>query len=210
MDQGLCARVAGAPPVFATVYRRQDSPLATGLRLACEGRACVENVGKKKPFPRQVRSNIQECARTKTWVNGMALGKLGFMLRVTHPIYDNGQLKGEKQLDYIELGLEIGGLLSVLKQQTGNDFGLMMLKKFFKEEDWVAQRKLLKLNNNWGDLKEILLANNTFGKESIFHYQGDVTELPDVGVPLDIVKLAPLPHAPAGPRLAEVSRKSRR
>ncbi len=135
-----------------------------------------------------IRFNVQECAKTKTWVNGMALGKLGFALRVTHPFYDNGQLQGDKQIGYIELGSEIGGLLSALKQQTGNEFGLMMLKKFFKEEDWVAQRKLLKLQNNWGDLKDILLANNTSGKESIFNYSGDVTSLPDAGIPLDIVK----------------------
>jgi len=135
-----------------------------------------------------IRPNIQACAKTKTWANGMALGKLGFALRVTHPFYDNGELKGDKQLGYIELGSEIGGLLGVLKQQTSNEFGLMMLKKFFKEEDWAAQRKLLKLENNWSAAKDILLANNTSGKESIFKYTGDVTALPDAGLALDIVQ----------------------
>ena len=58
---------------------------------------------------RAVRFNVQECARTKGWVTGLALGQLGFALRVTHPFYDGGQLKGDKLLGYIELGSEIGG-----------------------------------------------------------------------------------------------------
>jgi hypothetical protein len=134
-----------------------------------------------------IRFNVQECARIKDWVNGMALGKLGFALRATHPFYDSGQLKGGELLGYIELGAEIGGLLGTLKLQTHNEFGLLMLKKYFKEEDWAAQRKLLNLPNNWNSLKDILLANNTYGSESILAFAGDLTQIPDAGTPLGVV-----------------------
>jgi methyl-accepting chemotaxis protein len=133
-----------------------------------------------------VRFDIQECARTKTWVTGLALGQLGFALRVTHPFYDNGQLKGEKMLGYIELGAEIGGFLDALKKQTGREYGLLLRKQFLKERDWGIQRDRLKLPNNWSDQKDLVLAGNTWTDESIFVFGGDVTTLPDEGLVLDV------------------------
>jgi HAMP domain-containing protein len=133
-----------------------------------------------------VRFNVQECARLKTWVTGLALGQLGFALRVTHPFYDSGQLKGDKLLGYIEIGSEIGGFLGALKQQTGREYGLLLRKQFLKEKDWGIQRDRLKLPNNWNDQKHLVLAGNTWTDESIFAYGGDVTALPDDGQVLDV------------------------
>jgi methyl-accepting chemotaxis protein len=133
-----------------------------------------------------LRFNVQECGRIKTWVTGLALGQLGFALRVTHPFYDSGQLKGEKLLGYIELGSEIGGFLGALKKQTGREYGLLLRKQFLKERDWSIQRDRLKLPNNWNDQKDLVLAGNTWTDESIFTYSGDVTALPDEGQVLDL------------------------
>jgi len=133
-----------------------------------------------------IRFNVQECARVKNWVTGLALGQLGFALRVTHPFYDSGQLKGEKLLGYIELGSEIGGFLDVLKKQTSREYGLLLRKQFLKEKDWGIQRDRLKLPSNWNDQKELVLAGNTWTDESIFAYNGDVTALPDEGQVLDV------------------------
>jgi len=133
-----------------------------------------------------VRFNVQECARLKTWVTGLALGQLGFALRVTHPFYDSGQLKGDKLLGYIEIGSEIGGFLGALKKQTGREYGLLLRKQFLKEKDWGIQRDRLKQPNNWNDQKDLVLAGNTWTDESIFAYGGDVTALPDEGQVLDL------------------------
>jgi len=133
-----------------------------------------------------IRFNVQECARRKTWVTGLALGQLGFALRVTHPFYDNGQLKGEKLLGYIELGSEVGGFLDILKKQTGREYGLLLRKQFLDEKDWGIQRERLKRPNNWNDQKELVLAGNTWTDESIYAYGGDVAALPDEGRVLDI------------------------
>ena len=133
-----------------------------------------------------IRFNVQECAKTKAWVTGLALGQLGFALRVTHPFYDSGQLKGDKLLGYIELGSEIGGFLGALKQQTGREYGLLLRKQSLKEKDWSIQRERLKLPNNWDQQKDVVLAGNTWKDESIFSFAGDVTDLPDEGKVLDI------------------------
>jgi methyl-accepting chemotaxis protein len=135
-----------------------------------------------------VRFNVQECARTKTWVTGLALGQLGFALRVTHPFYDDGTLKGDKLLGYIELGSEIGGFAQALKKQTGREYGMVVRKQFLKENDWKIQRERLQLPNNWNDQKDVVLAANTWKDESIFAFAGDPSTLPDEGKTLDIVE----------------------
>jgi HAMP domain-containing protein len=133
-----------------------------------------------------VRFNVQECARVKTWVTGLALGQLGFALRVTHPFYDTGTLKGEKLLGYIELGTEINGFMNDLKTQTGREYGMILRKQFLKEKDWQIQRERLKLPNNWADQKDTVLGANTWTDESIFSYRGDITTLPDEGTTLGV------------------------
>jgi len=134
-----------------------------------------------------VRFNVQECARIKTWVTGLALGQLGFALRVTHPFYDDGSLKGGKLLGYLELGSEIGGFVEAMKKQTGRDYGLVVRKQFLKQNDWQIQRERLKLPNNWNDQKDVVLAANTSTDESIFAFAGDPSTLPDEGKTLDLV-----------------------
>jgi HAMP domain-containing protein len=134
-----------------------------------------------------VRFNVQECARTKSWVTGLALGQLGFALRVTHPFYDDGGLQGGKLLGYIELGSEIGGFMNALKKQTGREYGLALRKQFLKENDWKIQRERLKLANNWNDQQDVVLAANTWTDESIFSFQGDPSTLPDDGKTLDLI-----------------------
>jgi HAMP domain-containing protein len=136
-----------------------------------------------------VRFNVQECARRKTWVTGLALGQLGFALRVTHPFYDTGTLQGGQLLGYIELGSEIAGFVGALKKQTGQEYGLVVQKGFLKENDWKIQRERFKLRNNWEDQKAVVLAANTWKDESIFAYDGDIASLPDQGQTIDqIVK----------------------
>jgi HAMP domain-containing protein len=130
---------------------------------------------------------VQECARIKTWVTGLALGQLGFALRVTHPFYDDGSLKGGKLLGYLELGSEIGGFVEAMKKQTGRDYGLVVRKQFLKQNDWQIQRERLKLPNNWNDQKDVVLAANTSTDESIFAFAGDPSTLPDEGKTLDLV-----------------------
>jgi methyl-accepting chemotaxis protein len=135
---------------------------------------------------RAIRFNVQESARTKTWVAGLALGQLGYALRVTHPFYDSGQLKGDKLLGYLELGSEISGFLGALKQQTGREYGLLLRKQYLKEKDWSIQREALKSPNNWNDQKDQVLAGNTWKDESIFSFPGDLSVIPDEGQVLDV------------------------
>jgi HAMP domain-containing protein len=128
------------------------------------------------------RFSVQECARTRTWVTGLALGQLGFALRVIHPFYDTGNLQGAKLLGYVELGSEIAGFVDALKKQTGREYGLVVQKKFLREADWKIQRERFNLRDNWNDQAGTVLAANTWKDESIFAYNVDIAALPDQGL----------------------------
>ncbi len=134
-----------------------------------------------------VRFNVQDSVKTKTWSNGIALGRLGLALRATHPLWTSGTLKGDQLLGYLELGSEIGGLLDTIKQQSHNDYGLLALKKHLKAEDWAAQRAALKLPNNWADDPNTVLAGNTSSNKEILRYSGDIEALPDDGLALGVL-----------------------
>jgi len=150
---------------------------------------CVQDPRNPKLIgTKAVRFNVQESAKTKTWSSGLSLGFHGIALRVTHPVYDSGQLKGGNLKGYLELGVEINEFISKLKILTGDDFGLIIQKKFLEEEKWVSGRSKYNLRNNWADQPEVVVASNTTSQESILRLEGDIASVPDEGRTLGIIK----------------------
>ncbi|HEY5956128.1 MAG TPA: cache domain-containing protein, partial [Polyangiaceae bacterium] len=133
-----------------------------------------------------IRHNIQESARTKTWGVGLALGFNGFALRITHPVYDSGQLQGGRLLGYLELGTEINGFTRRLKAVTGHDYALLLSKKYLQEDKWAAGRKIVGLENNWANQPDVVVATNTTSQDDIFGITDDIAQLPDQGRTLGI------------------------
>ncbi len=92
---------------------------------------------------------------------GIELGKTAFALRVVKPLYDNNNLIG-----YIELGQEINHFLSILKEETQNEYSLFVDKNYLLKEDWISTREKAGLENNWDEFNKYILIKDTLDKDS--------------------------------------------
>ncbi len=136
-----------------------------------------------------VRFNVQEAARTKTWASGLGLGFHGLALRLSHPIYDSGQLKGGNLVGYLELGVEINSFTKHLKQLTRHEFALLLEKKALNEEKWAEGRAKVGLRDNWKDQAEVVVASNTVQEGTILSLGRNLDSVPDRGQSLGLVSL---------------------
>jgi len=129
------------------------------------------------------RTTYQNSAKSKDFSSGKELGKTAFALRVVHPYYYNGKLIG-----YMELGEEIDHFLESMKKQTGNEYGLLIKKKYLDSEEWASVRASHGLKNNWDDLADSVLVNSTTKDTGIISYHGDIEKVPGNGSVLGEIK----------------------
>ncbi len=130
------------------------------------------------------RATYLRAVETKGFGTGKELGKTAFALRVVHPYYDNGKLIG-----YMELAQEIEHFFEIMKKQTGNDFGLLINKKYLDEKNWASVRANKGLRNNWADMKDVVLIDKTTEDEHIIEFNGDIAEIvPPKGMALEEIK----------------------
>jgi hypothetical protein len=132
------------------------------------------------PIPRKTLKNAVTSGQNSY---GTELGNTGFAIRVVKPWSDNGKIIG-----YMELGEEINRFVKVLKELTGNEFGLILKKQYLKASDWETTRLALNLRNNWDDQKEFVLATTTTSDESFLKYDGAFEQLPEEGIIIGQVK----------------------
>jgi hypothetical protein len=86
---------------------------------------------------------------------GKELGKSAFALRVGKPIYaPEGWLIG-----YVELGEEVEHFLGRMKDQTGNDFAMFILKRLIDESEWGRTRGGAR--NTWSAWPNVVVVNST-------------------------------------------------
>jgi len=91
-----------------------------------------------------------KAVENKDLEEGVEVGKTAFVLRVVSPYYSkNGDLIG-----YIEIGQDINHFFKFMKEESGNDFSLFVLKKYLDKEDWTSVRKVKGLRNNWDDMED--------------------------------------------------------
>jgi len=127
------------------------------------------------------RATYENAVKTKTFASGLELGKTAFALRVVHPMYDNnGSLLG-----YMELGEEIDQFFSIMKKQTGNEYGLLAKKQYLDAESWASVRRNKNLPNNWDERASVMLIYKTTDKDTIIKYSGDIEKVSDRGVLLN-------------------------
>ncbi len=132
------------------------------------------------------RQTLLGAIRTGETAAGKELGQTAFALRVVRPF-----VAGEKLLGYMELGQEIDDFVTRMKAETGNEFALVIEKKYLDEKAWASTRG--ERRNNWNDDAELVTVDVTS------------TELPIAGASVD------LRDVPEGGRyLAPVERGSRR
>src|SRR6266540_6400431 len=100
------------------------------------------------------RQTLLAAIRTGDTAAGKELGQTAFALRVVRPFVAQGKLLG-----YMELGQEIDDFLVRMKAETGDDFALVVEKKYLDEKAWAATRG--ERRNNWGDDPEVLSVDLT-------------------------------------------------
>jgi HAMP domain-containing protein len=112
----------------------------------------------------------KEIQRTHAPVVGNELAKAGFAVRVIQPV-TNAQ---GKELGYVELGEEIGQFIHAMKEQTGDDYGLLLSKKYVDKQFWAQSNAVWKRRDNWNDNPDFVVADKTTPSESIIKFDGDL------------------------------------
>jgi HAMP domain-containing protein len=112
----------------------------------------------------------KEIQRTQAPVEGNELARAGFAVRVIVPL-TNAQ---GKPLGYVEFGEEIGQFIHTMKQQTGDDYGLLLSKKYVDKQFWSQSNAILRRRDNWNDNPRFVVADKTTPSDSIIKFDGDL------------------------------------
>ena len=89
------------------------------------------------------RATLRRAAETRESAS-KELGKTAFALRAVRPWIVDG-----KTIGYVELGEEIDHFLREMKARTGDDYGLLVEKRFLDEQAWASV--LGPRQNTWND-----------------------------------------------------------
>ncbi|ACL66859.1 conserved hypothetical protein [Anaeromyxobacter dehalogenans 2CP-1] len=108
---------------------------------------------------------------------GKELGRTAFALRVVRPWLQDGKVVG-----YLELAEEIDHFLGAMKSRTGDDYGILVKKRFLDQRRWAEV--LGERSNTWNDRADVVVVDTTTFTEGIIDYEGDLEVLPDEGVAL--------------------------
>ena len=119
----------------------------------------------------------KEVVRIHTLVSGNELAKAGFAVRIIRPFYDSrGTVTG-----YVEMGEELGQFIHAMKDQTGNDYGLLLNKKYMDRQFWADSSKVWKRRDNWDDNAKFVVADRTTATDDIFRFSGDLSGVQEQG-----------------------------
>ncbi|MGA2962522.1 MAG: cache domain-containing protein [Candidatus Korobacteraceae bacterium] len=140
----------------------------------------LHNLGKFGDISMK-RFMVDEIARTHSIVAGNELARAGFAVRILRPIYD---ARG-KETGYLEFGEELGQFIHAMKSQTGDDYGLLLSKKFMDQQAWADSNAVWNRRDNWNDNPDFVVADKTTATESIMRFQGNLAAVPDQGKVLE-------------------------
>jgi HAMP domain-containing protein len=114
-------------------------------------------------------------------VTGNELARAGFAERILRPVPDaQGKILG-----YVEFGEELGQFIHTMKSQTGNDYGLLLSKKFVDRQYWADSSAIWKRRDNWDDNANFVVADKTTASDSIIRFAGDLATVPNQGMVLE-------------------------
>jgi HAMP domain-containing protein len=123
----------------------------------------------------------KEVVRTHAPAVGNELAKAGFAVRILRPFYDsNGGVTG-----YLEFGEELGQFIHAMKSQTGDDYGLLLSKKFVDRQFWADSNAVWKRRDNWDDNANFVVADRTTSNDGIIQFQGDLAGVSGQGEVLE-------------------------
>ena len=159
--QGITNWMFHSPEPDMTVFLRLHNPPKFGDRLN--------------------RFMDKEAVRTHAMVAGNELAKAGFAVRILRPFYDSqGKVTG-----YVEFGEELGQFIHAMKNQTGNDYGLLLSKKYMDRQFWADSSAVWKRRDNWDDTPGFVVADKTTASDRIIRFDGDLAAVPGQGKVLE-------------------------
>lgn len=120
------------------------------------------------------RVTLARAAETRDLGAGKELGRTAFALRAVRPWIEDGRVIG-----YMELAEDIHGFLAAMKARTGDEYGLLVSKRFLDEAAWASA--LGTRANTWNDRPEVVVVDTTTFTDGIIDYAGDVQAIPDSG-----------------------------
>jgi hypothetical protein len=123
------------------------------------------------------RATFLQAKATRDLGAGKELGLTAFALRAVRPWIVDGNVIG-----YVELAEEIDHFLTALKSRTGDEYGLLVKKRFLDEAAWA--KVLGPRANTWNDRPDVVVVDTTTFTQGIIDYQGDLEALPDDGITL--------------------------
>jgi HAMP domain-containing protein len=128
------------------------------------------------------RATVSQAIKTGEGAGGKELDKTGFALRVVRPFVAHGHLLG-----YMGLGQQIESFLGRMKQETGNDFGLVVEKRYLDEKAWASARGSRR--DNWNDDPQVVAIESTSADAPVLGTSADVQNIPDDGRYLSTVEV---------------------
>lgn len=165
--------LALSAPLFATM--KEHDRITHWYFISARERAVFLRVHKPELFGDRVeRSTFQRALETGEVGAGKELGQTAFALRVVKPWYHRGEVIG-----YVELAEEIDHFLTAMKARTGDEYGILVKKRFLDEASWA--RVLGPRANTWNDRPDVVVVDTTTFNEGIIDYDGDLERLPDDG-----------------------------
>jgi HAMP domain-containing protein len=121
------------------------------------------------------RATLAKAIATSAVGAGKELGIAAqFALRVVEPYVVNGAVVG-----YVELGQEIDHFLARMKEQTGDDYALLIDKTFVDRAAWARGHEGKR--DPWDDLADRVVVNATTADGAIVRFDGDLAALPEGG-----------------------------
>jgi hypothetical protein len=166
--------LALAAPTFRTMSQR-DRITHWYFIEAEPSRTVFLRVHRPELFGDRVdRITFQRAVDTRDVGTGKELGQTAFALRAVRPWFHDGKLLG-----YMELAEEIDHFLGAMKSRTGDEYGLLVKKKFLDERAWA--RVLGPRANTWNDRPDVVVVDTTTFTDGIIDYAGDIERIPDRG-----------------------------
>jgi len=120
------------------------------------------------------RATVMTSVKTGEPAGGKELDRTGFALRVVRPFVAHGKLLG-----YMGLGQQIESFLGRMKTETGNDFGLVVEKRYLDQKAWAAARGSRR--DNWSDDPAVVAVDVTSADLPVSGAAAEVLDIPDAG-----------------------------
>jgi len=147
-------------------------------------RRCFLRVHNPNLYGDQInRITLTQSIQTKKITTGNELGKTAFALRAVRPYYYRDRLIG-----YMELGIQAEDFLEILKKQTGNEYSILLFKKYVKREDWNSIVNQRSLKNTWDDMKyllQIYATSKVIQANQFMQHGENIKNIPDEGLTLE-------------------------